>query len=234
MVNYISSDMVKSKITVKIADNLLKLDELCQEIIDSGEKTLGLDTETCTKKGTSFLSLIQVATTSCCYLFKMFKISESMGLVNYPDSFRKILGGDYVKVGFAINNDMCKINRYTGLKCINYVDVQSILRSKMYPFYSLDKTTKYFFPMENRMYSKNDHTIHRKWEDDIYTRDIILYAALDARYSLLCYWKSLYAPLYSEQINESVETSHKYEKRKNLYIKPIEGDINNNLSSRNL
>ena len=202
--------MIQSKLNVKIAHNISQLDKLCQEIINSGEDTLGLDTETSIIQKKNEISLIQIATTSVCYLFKMFEIINNSEFIGeYPESFKKIMGGNYIKVGFAIHNDMMKIKQFTNVKCINSIDVQLILKSKRYPFSSLEKVAKYFFPYEFRADGKQNTKIHTKWEYDVYTKDMILYSALDARYSLFCYWKALYAPIYDcKNITNSINNEN--------------------------
>lgn len=164
---------------VKTAQTFEDFSRLSSEIIDADKHVIGFDTETALSNKNTKVSLIQIYNGDCCYLFQISKLDS------YPKNFQKIMGRDFIKVGFDVEMDITKLRKYNDLDVYGYVDIQHLLKSLDYPFSSMQQTVAYFF--DGFEMSKN--VKHDSWDNDIISGKSLEYAAIDAYFSWACYFK---------------------------------------------
>lgn len=156
---------------IKVVDTPELLDEAMQEL--EGEPILGLDTETrpSFKKGEMHkVSLVQIASPTCCYLFRLNKIGFAIELVNLLQS-KEIL-----KVGLSLTDDFLMLNRRRkSFKADGYVDLQKMIKDYGIEDLSLQKVYANLF---NKRLSKGQRLSN--WEQEELTPAQQQYAALDA------------------------------------------------------
>ncbi len=156
---------------IKVVDTPELLEEAMQEL--EGHSILGLDTETrpSFKKGEMHkVSLVQIATPTCCYLFRLNKIGFTIELVNLLES------KDIIKVGLSLTDDFLMLRRRRkSFKADGYIDLQKIIKDYGIEDLSLQKVYANLF---NKRMSKGQRLSN--WEQEELTPAQQQYAALDA------------------------------------------------------
>ena len=133
---------------------------------------LGLDTETrpSFEKGVHYkCSLLQVATKSCCFLFRL----NQLGMCS---AVRRLLSDKKVtKVGLAWNNDLLSLRQLGPFDTGTFIDLQDVVREIGIEDQSLVKIYANLF---NERISKTDRLSN--WERDVLKDSQKVYAAIDA------------------------------------------------------
>lgn len=156
---------------IQVIDTPELLDQAMQEL--EGHSILGLDTETrpSFKKGEMHkVSLVQIATPMCCYLFRLNKIGFAIELINLLES------KDIIKVGLSLTDDFLMLNRRRkSFKADGYVDLQRMIKDYGIEDLSLQKVYANLF---HKRLSKGQRLSN--WENDVLSPAQQQYAALDA------------------------------------------------------
>ena len=148
--------------------------ETAAEAIRSLRKAecLGIDTETkpSFRKGrTNQVSLIQIATHTDCYLFRINKIG-------FTDELRELLADStLLKVGLSLKDDFSVLHRVGDFEPRNYVELQSLVRQYGIADMSLQKIYAIIF---GKKISKSQRLSN--WEAAELSVSQKYYAALDA------------------------------------------------------
>jgi ribonuclease D len=134
---------------------------------------LGFDTETkpSFRKGKSnSISLLQLSTDKCCFLFRL-------NLIGIPSSLKNLLTTPSVKkIGLSLKDDFRALNKVTAnLEPGNFIDLQNYVKSFKIEENSLMKIYAILF---QRRISKSQRLSN--WEADFLTEKQKKYAALDA------------------------------------------------------
>lgn len=150
-----------------------KKEQLDKAIIDlKKEKVLGFDTETraAFKKGESYdVSLLQLATTSKAYLFRLNKVTLTSGLADI------LADPNIIKAGVAIRDDIIGLQKLTPFKDQGFVELADVAKSKGIDKFGLRALTAICL---NKRLSKKENTSN--WEKEKLTDSQIHYAACDA------------------------------------------------------
>lgn len=136
------------------------------------QPVLGFDTETrpAFKKGSRFkCSLLQVATSDCCFLFRL----NHMGLA--PAIVRLLTDKQVTKVGLAWSNDILSLHELGAFIPGEFIDLQNMVREVGIEDQSLMKIYANLF---HERISKKERLSN--WERDILTDSQKAYAAIDA------------------------------------------------------
>ena len=133
---------------------------------------LGFDTETrpAFEKGKHYkCSLLQVSTTTCCFLFRL-------NLLGMCPAVQRLLSDTKVtKVGLAWNNDLLSLRQLGAFETGTFIDLQDIVREIGIEDQSLVKIYANLF---NERISKADRLSN--WERDVLKDSQKSYAAIDA------------------------------------------------------
>lgn len=155
---------------VVMVDSLEKAELAVAEL--KGEITLGFDTETkpSFKRGQmNKVALMQIATRSCCYLFRLNKIG-------IPDGLRSILeDSNILKIGVSIHDDFHNLKKITDIQPEGFLDLQSFVKGYHIADNSLSRIYGILF---NKRISKGQRLTN--WEAAELTPFQQAYAALDA------------------------------------------------------
>jgi len=143
---------------------------------------VGFDTETrpnFSKNQHHKVSLIQIATPDCCYLFRLNKLK---GIPQELENFLK--DGKTIKVGLSLLDDFHNIRKIMKFESCSFIDLQKIVPSFGIQDASLQKIYAILFgkKISKRMQLTN-------WEADKLTDAQKKYAALDAWACLMIYQK---------------------------------------------
>lgn len=136
------------------------------------EKVLGFDTETrpSFKKGERYkISLVQLATDTDAYLFRINKISflkELAQILENPDT---------VKTGVAVRDDIKGLQKIFPFEDSNFIDLAQVAKSKKIQNFGLRALTAICLGKRLSKRAKISN-----WEQDKLTKDQIHYAACDA------------------------------------------------------
>ena len=134
---------------------------------------VGFDTETrpnFSKKQHHKVSLIQISSNDCCYLFRLNKLG------GIPSSLIDFFNNNAVtKIGLSLLDDFHAIRRLGDFNPANFIDLQKIVPAFGIEDASLQKIYAILF---GKKISKRARLSN--WEADILTESQQLYAALDA------------------------------------------------------
>lgn len=155
---------------IVIVDTMEKLYKVVDDIRKS--KIIGFDTETrpSFRKGQMFnMSLIQLCTPHCCYLFRTNKIG-------YPKELMDILEDpDLLKIGLSIHDDFHNMQKVAEIEPRGFVDLQSFVKDYKIADNSLSRIYGILF---GERISKGQRLTN--WEAEELTDSQQHYAALDA------------------------------------------------------
>ncbi|MBO7259818.1 MAG: 3'-5' exonuclease domain-containing protein 2 [Paludibacteraceae bacterium] len=158
---------------------------------------VGIDTETrpAFKKGVSYpVALLQVATLTKCYLFRLNLIND------YSDIQRLFESETTKKVGLSLKDDIRALKgRIKGMNPKNIADVQDMVND--YGIFELS-LQKIFAIVFNMKISKTQRLTN--WEADCLTPAQQQYAATDAWATLLLYQQLLRQPKITAQQKELI------------------------------
>lgn len=166
------------------------------------QKIVGIDTETkpAFKKGViNKIALLQIATESQCFLFRLNKIP-------FPEELADFLSNKKIKkVGLATKDDLKGLNGHRKLTPANVVDLQSIVKN--YGILELGLQKIYALLFEKKI-SKSQRLTN--WENDELTEHQKSYAATDAWSTLMIYKKlEKERKLTKQEIDELLLNSEK-------------------------
>jgi ribonuclease D len=136
------------------------------------ETIVGIDTETrpAFKKGVVYrISLIQIATRDCVYLFRINRVGMPSGLIKMFES------EEIMKVGIDLNYDINHLQHSKPFKARNVIELNSYCKQKGFLVMGLRKLSAILLGIR---ISKRQQTSN--WEAETYTPAQILYAATDA------------------------------------------------------
>lgn len=136
------------------------------------ETIIGIDTETrpAFKKGVVYhISLIQIATRDCTYLFRINHVGLSTGLIKLFES------DEIMKVGIDLNYDINLLQRVKPFTPRNVIELNSYCTQKGFLVMGLRKLSALILGIR---ISKRQQTSN--WEAETYTPAQIRYAATDA------------------------------------------------------
>jgi ribonuclease D len=164
---------------VRIIVNNEQMDRACEEL--ANKKLLGFDTETkpsFTKGERYDISLLQLASDECTYLFRINKQPMSKLLI-------KILADEsVVKTGVAVTDDIKGLQRLAEFTPGGFVDLATEAKAREIKNLGLNGLTALFFGQ--RLVKK---TKTSNWQRQRLTDSQVHYAALDAWVSLQIYKK---------------------------------------------
>lgn len=177
----------------------VKTPQQAKEAIDCllDSVAVGIDTETrpAFKKGVSYpVALLQVATLTHCYLFRL-------NLLKDYTEIQKLFESDKItKVGLSLKDDIRALKgRIKGMNPKNIVDVQDIVND--YGIFELS-LQKIFAIVFNMKISKTQRLTN--WEAECLTPAQQQYAATDAWATLLLYQQLLRQPKITAQQKELI------------------------------
>ena len=136
------------------------------------ETIIGIDTETrpAFKKGVVYrISLIQIATRDCVYLFRINRVGLSAGLIKVFES------EEIMKVGIDLNYDINLLKHFKRFTPQNLIELNSYCKQKGFLVMGLRKLSALILGIR---ISKRQQTSN--WEAETYTQAQIRYAATDA------------------------------------------------------
>ena len=136
------------------------------------EPIIGIDTETrpAFKKGVVYhISLIQIATRDCTYLFRINLVGLSEGLIKLFES------DEIMKVGIDLNYDINLLQRVKRFTPRNIIELNSYCTQKGFQVMGLRKLSALILGIR---ITKRQQTSN--WEAETYTPAQIRYAATDA------------------------------------------------------
>lgn len=153
---------------------LIESAEEAQKAIEKlkSEKILGFDTETraAFKKGESYsVSMLQLATDTDAYLFRLNKVGMSQELADI------LANPEVVKAGVGLRDDIKAIKKLIPFEDNNFVDLATVAQEKNITNFGLRALTA--IVLDKRL-SKNAKISN--WERKELTREQISYAACDA------------------------------------------------------
>jgi ribonuclease D len=177
----------------------VKTPQQAKEAVDCllNSVAVGIDTETrpAFKKGVSYpVALLQVATLTHCYLFRL-------NLLKDYTEIQKLFESDKItKVGLSLKDDIRALKgRIKGMNPKNIVDVQDIVND--YGIFELS-LQKIFAIVFNMKISKTQRLTN--WEAECLTPAQQQYAATDAWATLLLYQQLLRQPKITAQQKELI------------------------------
>jgi len=138
----------------------------------SKETIIGIDTETrpAFKKGVVYkISLIQIATRDCVYLFRINLVGLSSGLIKIFES------EEIMKVGIDLHYDINHLQHTKRFTALNVIELNSYCKQKGFLVMGLRKLSAIILGIR---ISKRQQTSN--WEAEFYTPAQIRYAATDA------------------------------------------------------
>lgn len=153
---------------------LVENEEVLQSSLNELQKYLvvGIDTETkpsFTKGVRHKVSLVQISTLECCYLFRLNKIG-------FPTSLSDFLADERIKkVGLSLRDDFNALHKRQKFKPQNFIDLQSIVQNYGILELSLQKIYAIVF---GKKISKSQRLTN--WENDVLSQQQQRYAAIDA------------------------------------------------------
>jgi len=136
------------------------------------ETIIGIDTETrpAFKKGVVYrISLIQIATRDCVYLFRINHVGLTAGLIKVFES------DEIMKVGVDLNYDINLLQHQKRFTPRNIIELNSYCKQKGFLIMGLRKLSALILGIR---ISKRQQTSN--WEAETYTPAQIRYAATDA------------------------------------------------------
>lgn len=174
-INHLEIEAFSGKII--IVDELEKVEEAISYL--KSFSAVGLDTETkpSFKKGIKHeVSLVQISTLDCCFLFRLNKIGLPSLLADF------LADKNIKKIGLSLRDDLNGLRKRHVFKPANFIDIQSIVQSYGILELSLQKIYAIIF---NKKISKSQQLSN--WEINTLTESQQRYAATDAWASLRIY-----------------------------------------------
>jgi len=155
---------------IVLIDNPLDVQGAIDEI--SKESIIGIDTETrpAFKKGVVYrISLVQIATIDCVYLFRLHQVGLPLGLIKIFES------DEIMKVGIDLHHDMGTLQHFHKFIPKNVIELNSYCTQKGFLIMGLRKLSAVILGIR---ISKRQQTSN--WEAEIYSPAQLKYAATDA------------------------------------------------------
>jgi ribonuclease D len=159
------------------------------------ESIIGIDTETrpAFKKGVVYrISLIQIATRDCVYLFRINHIGFSDGLLKVFES------EEIMKVGIDLNYDIALLKKIKKFTPRNVIELNSYCKQKGFLVMGLRKLSALILGIR---ISKRQQTSN--WEAEVYTPAQIHYAATDAWACRALFVQLIEQGIYPDQVDAS-------------------------------
>ena len=155
---------------IKIIDKPEQVKEAVEDIRRS--RIIGFDTETrpSFKKGQHYrMSLIQLCTPDCCYLFRV-------NLIGFPPELMELLEDpELLKVGLSIKDDFHNLRKIVDIEPQGFIDLQNYVKNFKIADNSLSRLYGILF---DERISKGQRLTN--WETPELTESQKRYAALDA------------------------------------------------------
>jgi ribonuclease D len=162
---------------ITLVDDLLQAEIAVAQLEQA--QVVGIDTETkpsFTRGSQNKVSLLQIATSHHCFLFRLNKIQLPKGLA-------QILANDKItKIGLSLKDDLNGLNKLRKFKPAGFVDLQAIAKEYGILELGLQKMYAIIF---GRKISKSQRLTN--WENEVLTEPQQRYAATDAWASLTIY-----------------------------------------------
>ena len=171
-------------------------------------KIVGLDTETRPSftRGTHYkVSLMQIATDDCCYLFRLNKTGFTPELLDF------LADTNVKKVGLSLRDDFHSLNRSNKINPNNFIDIQNIAKDYGILELGLQKIYAIIF---GKKISKSQRLTN--WESETLTESQKRYAATDA-------WATL--KIYEALIQEKKLTKKELQAIVELFTNPVSSVI---------
>lgn len=125
----ITKEEVNQLETIEFSGEIVLVDEISKikSAIDylKTQKIVGIDTETRPSftRGTNYkVSLIQISTDECCYLFRLNKIGFPLELLDF------LSNTEIKKIGLSLRDDFYSLNKRKKINPNNFIDIQSIAK----------------------------------------------------------------------------------------------------------
>lgn len=144
---------------------------------------VGIDTESkpsFKKGGKNKISLLQISTSDCCFLFRLNIIGITSDIISFFEN-EKIL-----KVGLSLKDDFMMLHKLSSFSPIGFIDIQDIIENYGIGEKSLQKIFAILF---SKKISKSQRLSN--WEADVLTDAQKRYASTDAWATLMIYEKLL-------------------------------------------
>ncbi|VBB46777.1 3'-5' exonuclease [uncultured Paludibacter sp.] len=188
---------------IVLVDKKTQINEAVEYL--KAQKIVGVDTETRPSfvRGTHYkVSLMQIATDDCCYLFRLNKIG-------FPHELLDFLSDTNIKkIGLSLHDDFRSLNKRNKIKPNNFVDIQSIAKDYGILELGLQKIYAIIF---GKKISKSQRLTN--WENETLTEQQKRYAATDA-------WACL--KIYKELLKEQKITKKELQMLIMEFSQPIE------------
>lgn len=155
---------------IKVVDELSQVSEAVSALKKS--PVIGFDTETrpSFKKGQCYnVALVQLATPSCCYLFRT-------NIIGYPEELISLLEDPHkLKVGLSLHDDFHNLRKVADMEPAGFIDLQQFVKQYRIADNSLSRIHAILF---GERISKGQRLTN--WEADKLTEAQQAYASLDA------------------------------------------------------
>ncbi len=180
--------MNNNELNISVISDWESTEALSKQILDSGEKIIGMDAEGFGQYGTMKVSLVQLAFGQEVVLIQLDRIWNEYNKTHLPTSFQSLMTSkSIVKVGVDLTNDIEQLTHAYKLRCRGCIDLQDIATVLQIPDISMIGLLQRYFP-------KSDFTRHselkgkgviqsRSWDADL-SDEQIEYAAIDGFLSL--------------------------------------------------
>ncbi len=173
---HIDKEVLSSLPTCSITGKIVVVDkpgDVAAAVADLWQsKVIGFDTETrpsFTKGVQHSVCLLQLATESTCYLFRLKLIGESAELKALLES------GEHVKIGLSVHDDFRSLNRWMEVYPQNFIELQKYVKAYGVEDMSLQKIYAIIF---GEKISKRQQLSN--WEAETLSEAQQAYAAIDA------------------------------------------------------
>jgi ribonuclease D len=167
----------KIEVITEIDKALLAIEKL------ANEKELGFDTETrpSFKKGERYeISLLQLSTKDCAYLFRLHKFK-------FPKQLADILSNqEIIKAGVAVHDDIKGLQRLYSFEANGFIELADEAKNQGYKNFGLRALTAIFLKQRLSKRAKISN-----WENHQLTTAQIHYAAADAYVGLQIFHKMM-------------------------------------------
>lgn len=144
---------------------------------------VGIDTESkpsFKKGGKNKISLLQISTRDCCFLFRLNIIGITPDIISFFED-EKIL-----KVGLSLKDDFMMLHKLSSFSPVRFIDIQDIVENYGIGEKSLQKIFAILF---GKKISKSQRLSN--WEADVLSDAQKRYASTDAWATLMIYEKLL-------------------------------------------
>lgn len=228
--------------SVQIATTFEEGQVLATRILESGDITIGFDTETTILRSRDseggeppckYVSTIQVATSIGTMIFQTYRIwKEKQEL---PSALRRLLSSDnLIKVGVGIILDVEKLRLSYGGDYRGFIDVQYLAKTMKLPGISMvDLATKFLhlsdttpIPLPGGEFIKDPFGHHGDWDNDLSPASIA-YASRDAEMSLEIYYAMM-------NITPAVPPVHRETNDTNDLLRWVQMELSRAVTARSL